>query len=141
MALEDGKIEENEKFVERLDDEVDIRIGANSNGDKEKSSKDKNSRKKNVASIFDPKQLLPFKNSAKNVPHDSATISLLGRKTFTGGALNMGLVASNTDQLLTVVTSKSDLDGLDLAKIVLISFSLFVQVNIFCHFNIYIYVI
>merc|ERR1711997_977780 len=84
--------------------------------------------KKNVASILDPKQLLPFKNSAKNVPHDSATISLLGRKTFTGGALNMGLVASNTDQLLTVITSKRDLDGLDLAKIVLISFSLTVQI-------------
>ena len=131
MALEDGKIEENEKFVERLDDEVDIQIGASSNNDKEKSSKDKNSRKKNFASILDPKQLLPFKNSTKNVPHDSATISLLGRKTFTGGALNMGLVASNTDQLLTVVTSKTDLDGLDLAKIVLISFSLFVQVNTF----------
>ena len=131
MALEDGKIEENEKFVERLDDEVDIQIGASSNNDKEKSSKDKNSRKKNFASILDPKQLLPFKNSENNVPHDSATISLLGRKTFTGGALNMGLVASNTDQLLTVVTSKTDLDGLDLAKIVLISFSLFVQVNSF----------
>ena len=130
MALEDGKIEEHEKFVERLEDEVDIRIGANSNSDKEKSSKDKNSRKKNFSSILDPKQLLPFKNSANNVPHDSATISLLGRKTFTGGALNMGLVASNTDQLLTVVTSKTDLDGLDLAKIILISFSLFVQVNI-----------
>ena len=41
----------------------------------------------------------------------------------------MGLVASNTDQLLTVITSKRDLDGLDLAKIVLISFSLTVQVS------------
>ena len=41
----------------------------------------------------------------------------------------MGLVASNTDQLLTVITSKRNLDGLDLAKIVLISFSLTVQVS------------
>ena len=56
--------------------------------------------------------------------------SLMGRKTFMGGALNMGLVASNTDQLLIVVTSKPDLDALDITKIVLISISLFVQVNI-----------
>ena len=40
MALEDGKIEESEKFVEKLDDEVDIRIGANSSTDKEKNFKD-----------------------------------------------------------------------------------------------------
>ena len=55
--------------------------------------------------------------------------SLMGRKTFTGGALNMGLVASNTDQLLIVITSKSDLDALDITKIVLISISLIVQVK------------
>ena len=65
------------------------------------------------------------------MPHDAATISLLGRKTFTGGALNMGLVASNTDQLLTVVTSKAELDGLDIAKIVLISLSLTIQASHF----------
>ena len=61
--------------------------------------------------------------------HEDIATGLMGRKTFTGGALNMGLVASNTDQLLTVITSKRDLDGLDLAKIVLISFSLTVQVS------------
>ena len=71
----------------------------------------------------------PFANTLRGIPHDPATLSLLGRKTFTGGALNMGLVASNTDQLLTVITSKTELDGLDIAKIVLLSFSLFVQVN------------
>ena len=41
----------------------------------------------------------------------------------------MGLVASNTDQLLTVITSKSELNGLDIAKIVLISLSLTVQAS------------
>ena len=67
--------------------------------------------------------------SPTTTPYDVATISLLGRKTFTGGALNMGLVASNTDQLLTVITSKPELNGLDIAKIVLISLSLTVQVD------------
>ena len=70
-----------------------------------------------------------FGTSSSGLPKDVATISLLGRKTFTGGALNMGLVASNTDQLLTVITSKTELDGLDIAKIVLISLSLLVQVS------------
>ena len=41
----------------------------------------------------------------------------------------MGLVASNTDQLLTVITSKPELNGLDIAKIILISLSLTVQVS------------
>ncbi len=68
------------------------------------------------------------------MPQDAATLSLLGRKTFTGGALNMGLVASNTDQLLTVVTSKAELNGLDIAKIVLISLSLAIQASHFVYF-------
>ena len=67
--------------------------------------------------------------SAIRPHHEDIATRVMGRKTFTGGALNMGLVASNTDQLLTVITSKRDLDGLDLAKIVLISFSLIVQVS------------
>ena len=46
----------------------------------------------------------------------------------------MGLVASNTDQLLTVVTSKAELDGLDIAKIVLISLSLTIQASHFVSF-------
>ena len=70
-----------------------------------------------------------FLHTPRGLPHDPATLSLLGRKTFTGGALNMGLVASNSDQLLTVITSKIELDGLDVAKIVLLSFSLLVQVK------------
>ena len=76
-------------------------------------------------------EVSPFShNTMQGLPNNAATLTLLGRKTFTGGALNMGLVASNTDQLLTVITSKIELDGLDIAKIVLLSISLAVQVII-----------
>lgn len=81
----------------------------------------------NIYCCLFSKSIVPV--SPTTTPYDVATISLLGRKTFTGGALNMGLVASNTDQLLTVITSKPELNGLDIAKIVLISLSLTVQVH------------
>ena len=54
---------------------------------------------------------------------------LTTRKDVMGGALNMGLLASNTDQLLTLVTAKSpNFDSLDLTKIILLCTSLFLQV-------------
>ena len=53
-----------------------------------------------------------------------------GRKTAMGGALSMGLIASNTDQLLNIVTTKyQNLDALDITKIVLLSASLLIQVS------------
>ena len=53
-----------------------------------------------------------------------------GRKTAMGGALSMGLIASNTDQLLNIVTTKyQNLDALDITKIALLSASLLIQVS------------
>ena len=57
-------------------------------------------------------------------------MGLTARKDVMGGALNMGLLASNTDQLLTLVTAKSpNFDPLDLTKISLLSTSLLLQVG------------
>ena len=54
-----------------------------------------------------------------------------GRKTAMGGALTMGLIASNTDQVLNIITTKwtKGLDALDISKIALLSASLFIQVS------------
>ena len=58
-------------------------------------------------------------------------MGLTGRKTAMGGALSLGLVASNSDQLLNIVTKKyKDLDALDLTKIGLLAMSLMTQVNV-----------
>ena len=57
-------------------------------------------------------------------------MGLTGRKTAMGGALNLGLIASNSDQLLNIVTtSYKNFDALDLTKIVLLGISLTTQVN------------
>ena len=43
-------------------------------------------------------------SSAINVTNDDADMqSFTARKTVTGGALGMGLIASNVDQLMTIV--------------------------------------
>ena len=56
-------------------------------------------------------------------------MAVTSRKTAMGGALNLGLVASNTDQLLFLITTKyDDFDALDLTKIALLGASLFIQV-------------
>ena len=65
---------------------------------------------------------------SSNIANDTGQT---GRKTAMGGALSMGLIASNTDQLLNIVTTKyQSLDGLDITKITLLSASLFIQVRI-----------
>ena len=57
-------------------------------------------------------------------------MGLTGRKTAMSGALNLGLVASNTDQLLLIVTTKyKQFDALDITKLVLVSISLVSQVS------------
>ena len=49
------------------------------------------------------------------VEKDNMVVS--GRKTALGGALNMGLIASNTDQLLFIATSNyENFNGLDITK-------------------------
>jgi hypothetical protein len=66
-------------------------------------------------------------------------MAVTSRKTAMGGALNLGLVASNTDQLLFIVTSKyKEFDVLDLIKIGLLGVSLFIQVNCIAYYIIYI---
>ena len=53
-----------------------------------------------------------------------------GRKTAMGGALNMGLIASNTDQLLFIVTSNhNNFNALHFTKMSLLGLSLFLQVS------------
>ena len=59
----------------------------------------------------------------------------MGQKTFTAGALNMSLVASNADQLLNVITSRTPHDDLDVTKLVLITFSLGFQVSNYLPFE------
>ena len=57
-------------------------------------------------------------------------MAVTSRKTAMGGALNLGLVASNTDQLLFLITTKyDDFDALDLTKVGLLGVSLLIQVS------------
>ena len=65
-------------------------------------------------------------------------MAVTSRKTAMGGALNLGLVASNTDQLLFIVTTKYEkFDVLDLIKIGLLGVSLLIQVNCIAYYIIY----
>lgn len=54
-----------------------------------------------------------------------------GRKTAMGGALNMGLIASNTDQLLFIATSNyENFNALHITKMSLLGLSLLLQVSL-----------
>lgn len=89
-----------------------------------------------VATRRDPDPIAYQGPKNSNKPDDDSSLDLTSyatRKTVTGGALGIGLIASNVDQILAIVVdsnhgSYKSLDSLEITKVALLGMSLFVQI-------------
>lgn len=87
-----------------------------------------NSPENNSKTQKDPEALL-----LSRAPESAIDLQgMASRRTAMGGALGMGLLSSNIDQLLTIL-SMNDLPTGEYVKVGLIGFSLVLQVS-FCFF-------
>ena len=59
--MEESKKAEDEKFIDRVDDEVDVRIGTNTKRDKDLAKRTENSGTRGFPSIWSRKKVSLFK--------------------------------------------------------------------------------